>query len=380
MASANPPELCIESKFVETIKTLNLSQILNNIGTFSKGKTIHTKTFYIEDLTFDIDCYPKGTLKDIPIEPQEATDGVAVFINILRRRGKGWKNVNDNRKVCVCMTHDGQRWQFMDTVDELIDGGMGFSDMITLDELKDNPNIEINIKIFGDPLFVSKEDMDMPTFLQQNEKMHELNQLHGDVMLIVKTPDNESDSDALYVPPQKKRKLNGSNKNKKSLDNNDVDCGVKMSSIVLRAASKVFDRMLDSNMIMIEKQQIECCHIMIEKQQKTIEIQAKCIEDVNHLVYFMSTNRLHEQSNVLNLIELAHYYEMERLYWKCVYALIKNVTVQTFVRTLKVFEKYGIEDGYNSLVKFAKTNMEELKQSDGFETVSVAFKMLAKNK
>eukprot|EP01083_Nonionella_stella_P065612 172083_1 len=112
-------------------------------------------------------CYPKGTFEFhcySNMANAEATDDVGLFVNVIHygRAGDNNDNGAGNRKVCVCMIYNDQCWQLLDTVDDLMDG-KGFTDIMTIDELKDNPNIEINIKLFGDPLFVSKEDMDMPT-------------------------------------------------------------------------------------------------------------------------------------------------------------------------------------------------------------------------
>eukprot|EP01083_Nonionella_stella_P302430 1042678_1 len=388
MATENPPKICVQSKFVETCTTLDLSQIIDNIDTFFQGDVIKTK-MNVGDIVFDIDFYPKGNAE---------SDTVSIFVSVPRIRGsvKGSGNDKkiDNREMYVRIKHTcNVIGRFMETIDDLSSEEVGF-DNISLSSLKNHPNLEINIKLFGDPLFVSKEDMKMQSFSNQHEMMHKLSLLHGDVTLIAKV-NPENGTNTLYVPPQKKRKLNESNectcnvcnkafastkaltshmsnkkdtehinyKNsiKKNLDI-DSDCVIKMSSIVLRAASKVFDRMLCSN--------------MIEKQQKTIEIQAKSVEDVKHLAYFMTTNELKESDtiNYHNLIELAHYYEMERLFWKCVYALIRHVTVQNFAQTLRIFDKYEIKKGYDVLVKFAKKNIEALKKADDFETISHAFK------
>eukprot|EP01083_Nonionella_stella_P052306 138825_1 len=375
----------MEVDVIEANATLNLSHIIDDFDTYSKGDSVTTKCFTLGDVEFNIVCYPKGLLLfcdskgEIVNSDESEQSHVAMYINAVTCEAK------DTRTVRVVMKHDTMpHREFYRTVAGLKKSGRGWSNWMTLAAIGDSPNVTINIKLIDNPLFVSKSYI--PTFSDQNKMMHDLNLLHGDITLFV----NTSDANSFSLPLKKKDKSNGpfeckicyktfatyqalashlSNKADTEHNNyrNNVDldseCVIKMSSVVLRAASKVFDKMLSSN--------------MMEKQHNTIEIHAKSIEDVKDLTYFMSTNELKENSNALHLIALAHYYEMDRLFWKCVYALIKNLTVRKFAQTLQIFDKYEIELGYDSLVQFAKKNREALKKADDYETISHAFKCLA---
>eukprot|EP01084_Bolivina_argentea_P240140 403512_1 len=165
MATENPPKICVQSKFIETHKTLDLSQIMDNIDTFSQGDVIETTELNVGDIVFDIDFYPKGKLAcaAFPGEEDSATDTVALFVNVLHTRGSAKGSGNDkkidNRKMYVCIKHayDDRCWKFMDTIDYLSSQGVGFTNLMSLSALKNHPNLQINIKLFGDPLFVSKE-------------------------------------------------------------------------------------------------------------------------------------------------------------------------------------------------------------------------------
>merc|ERR1712130_205957 len=109
---------------------------------------------------------------------------------------------------------------------------------------------------------------------------------------------------------------------------------------------------------------------MVESQQKRIVVHAKSVKDVNDLLYFMSTDVLKQDCNVFGVIELAHFYQMDRLIWKCVNRLVQDVTVKNFGSTINVFNKHEISEGYETLVKFGKENVDELKKENNFLQLS----------
>ena len=109
---------------------------------------------------------------------------------------------------------------------------------------------------------------------------------------------------------------------------------IRMSSCVLRASSKVFEQMLTID--------------MKEKAEKRIEIRARSVKDVEDMMYFLCTDRLRADANALGVIRLAHCYEARRLFLRCVNRIIDTVSIDTFVETVEVFNKYEIAHGFPS--------------------------------
>ena len=154
------------------------------------------------------------------------------------------------------------------------------------------------------------------------------------------------DSEQLYAPPAKKQKTE--------------DVEIKVSSVILRSASVVFDNMLKNG--------------MREQNEKRIEVYAKTVEDVKAMTYFMCTNELLSNINPRNLIHLAHFYQMDRLFAKCINEAIQTVSCDNFATTLNIFDKYQIEKGYSALVTFAKKNKAKLKKAKDYDRISFAFR------
>lgn len=114
---------------------------------------------------------------------------------------------------------------------------------------------------------------------------------------------------------------------------------------------------------------------MLEQQQKRIVVHAKSVKDVEDLLYFMCTDELKEDSDAMNMIHLAQFYQMDGLILKCADRMIKDVTVKNIVVTINVFDRYEISEGYQALVHFAKTNIEELKKENNFLLLSHSFRI-----
>merc|ERR1712228_32359 len=144
--------------------------------------------------------------------------------------------------------------------------------------------------------------------------------------------------------------------------------GLKFCANILCAASKVFERMLTVD--------------MKEKRDKVIEIEADNQKDVDDMLYFMCTDELKSDCNALGIIELAHYYQMYRLFLRCAKKLNESVSVPTFVKIICVFDKYEISAGYDSLIEFGKIHIEELKKQKDFDKLhhSVRCMVAAKGK
>merc|ERR1712154_234975 len=178
---------------------------------------------------------------------------------------------------------------------------------------------------------------------------YKLSRQTGDVTLIVKPIDADDDDEAVSTaPPRKRRKLSeGSNAEGLSDDATDT---VKVSSLVLRSSSVVFDQMLTAN--------------MQEQKESKVIVHAKSVEDVEAMVFFMCTDQVPKDARTVNLARLAHCYQMDGLFWKCVERMVKNISLDTFVETVGVFEKYEIKEGYQSVIAFGKANITELKKRD----------------
>ena len=118
-----------------------------------------------------------------------------------------------------------------------------------------------------------------------------------------------------------------------------------MSSIILRSASPVFDSILKNG--------------MREQKERRIVVHAKSVDDVRVLTFFMCTGRLMKKANARNLIHPAHFYQMDGLLAKCIDHCIQTISIDNFSETLRIFERYQIQNGYNFSVQFAKRNQEE---------------------
>eukprot|EP01083_Nonionella_stella_P185177 674476_1 len=360
--------------------TVDLSGIVAQYRTYKKGHVIKLNEFAFDDLQLRIHCYPKGMAKN------PTSKYMSLFIDVLNC------TENDKRQLNVSIALDNKVFDFARPV-HTFKGGFGPVRWKPYSAVQKCPIAHISIKFVHDPLLHALHSSD--TFEVQLAKVHKLSELDGDVTLLIKLPQNNdsNSNNYLYSPSKKKRKLNipyqcsvcnkesqsehglkihQSNKkdeaHKRYKNNNDdvetgLDCDgdheIKVSSLILRSASKVFDRMLDTD--------------MREKEEKRIEIEAQSVDDIKALIYFMATNVLKDDCNPWNIIVLAHYYEMNRLVEQCVDGIIKKINVQNFAQTINVFDKFRIGKGYPKLIQFAKQNFDDLKSAPGFDTIPYSF-------
>eukprot|EP01083_Nonionella_stella_P028870 79563_1 len=368
----------------EIIGILDFSSIIDKYDTYQHKNVVMGNQFALDDLQFQVYCYPKGN-------STSQSGRVSLFIQALNA------SKQDERTIYVSTTrrsNERMQYELIQPVHKFM-SGHGWDKRFTYSELQAHPVVDVKIKFHDDSLSASGTS---DTFLEQTEKMYELSEMHGDVTLIIKLPRNNdlNSNNYLYSPSKKKRKLNNpyqcsvcnkefqsehglkvhqskkkdeAHKNYKNNndDMNDSDTGlgsndheIKFSSLILRSASKVFERMLDTN--------------RLEKQEKRIGIEVRSVDDIKAFTYFMSTNMLKSDCNPWNILELAHYYEMNRLFQQCVDRIINNITIQNFPQTINVFDKFQIETGYQKLIQFAKQNFDELKKAPGFDTIPHSFK------
>eukprot|EP01083_Nonionella_stella_P294189 1000309_1 len=362
---------------------VDFSSIIDKYDTYAKGNSVTGNEFAFDNLQLRMYCHPKGMAKN------PTSEYMSLFIDVLNC------TENDKRQLNVSIALDNKVFDFARPV-HTFKGGQGPVRWKPYSAVQKCPIAHISIKFVHDPLLLALHSSD--TFEVQLAKVHKLSELDGDVTLLIKLPQNNdsNSNNYLYSPSKKKRKLNDPYKcsvcnkefqsehglkihqsNKKDEahknyknnndDMNDSDTGlgsndheIKFSSLILRSASKVFERMLDTN--------------RLEKQEKRIGIEVRSVDDIKAFTYFMSTNMLKSDCNPWNILELAHYYEMNRLFQQCVDRIINNITIQNFPQTINVFDKFQIETGYQKLIQFAKQNFDELKKAPGFDTIPHSFK------
>lgn len=197
------------------------------------------------------------------------------------------------------------------------------------------------------------------------EKTYRIGLESGDISLVVHIVDEEEKR-----PPQKRRKLNDGTSDESvsglSQDSNSNKSSrpvVKVSSAILRAASPVFDQMLTTD--------------MKEKESNEIIINAQSVKDVDNLVYFMCTNKLRDDADPRHLFPFGHMYQMDRLMEYSAKKIVETVTVASYVQTVHLLEKYGLESELQSLAKFGKSHVAELEKQDDFDTLSSSHRVFA---
>ena len=266
---------------------------------------------------------------------------------------------DDRRQLDVTVRYgDNQLQSFTKKACDFI-GGYGWSEFMDLKTLRANPVLHFEIRITHDVSFERPPIHKLPSLLDQHRKQYFLCIKSGDIKLRVVTP---LEDDNVHSPPKKRRKLNRKCKKACSIDDDDEKNVVKVSSCILRAASPVFEQMMESE--------------MRESQEKEIEIRLKHVADVYHLVYFMCTDELRATADPLTLISVAHMYQMDRMFWQCAEKMSKTVTIWNFVETVNTLNKYDIAQGIPLVVAFGKNNIEKLKKRSDFCNLSCAFRWM----
>lgn len=353
-ASLSAMPALLQSTETRTTKILDLSSFLEPkyLTTINKAHPEYSVPFNIDDLKVSFTIYPKGDATN------DLSEGwISLYAKICN------VSKDDRRYVDFNLHHEQSNTsRSMRRRASEYCSGYGWSKAIRRKDLGESSKIQVEFCLHHDVAFGHPSIKTMPSLKDQYQKQYEICIKSGDIKIRVITPSGDNCSDS---PPRKRRKLNRkckSKKNPSALDGDEQENVVRVSSCILRAASPVFDQMMASE--------------MKESQENEIEIQSKSLDDVSHLVYFMCTNELRRDADTLNVIALAHMYQMERLFWKCAEKISKTVTVQNFVQTVKTLNKYDIEQGFPMVVAFGKENIEKLKNRDDFPTLSCAFRRM----
>merc|ERR1712124_86318 len=111
---------------------------------------------------------------------------------------------------------------------------------------------------------------------------------------------------------------------------------MKVSGVILRSASSVFESMLENE--------------MKEKEEKMIEIHAESAQDVDDMVRYIICHDLRRGAKVRSLIKLAHLYQVSALFDSCAMRILEELDDDNFVESANLFNKYEIKDGYEDIV------------------------------
>eukprot|EP01084_Bolivina_argentea_P260955 440843_1 len=217
--------MALKSATTETHKILDLSNIIDQLDDYKKGEVI-SFPFNVDDLNACVKFYPNGT----------KSKGVNGYCGIYVHVDNLDICKNDNRLVwcemrCGEERISDQEYEFVNALTT----GRGWFNAFTIDTIKRHKQIKISIELNHN---TSAKSVKLSLF-DQPKQIYKFCKLNGDITLIVTL--NKNDNNSYSSPPHKKRKLNV-----KHNDNGDLE--IKMSSIILRSTSKVFDRILSTNM------------------------------------------------------------------------------------------------------------------------------------
>merc|ERR1712032_563819 len=103
---------------------------------------------------------------------------------------------------------------------------------------------------------------------------------------------------------------------------------------------------------------------MKEAEEKTIIIQAKSVKDVEDMAYCMCTEMLRPGTNAMNLLPLAHLYQMKAVLYLCSERIINELVLDNFVETFNILDKFNVKSVFYRLSEFAKANKDLLEKRD----------------
>mmetsp|Transcript_51886 Transcript_51886/g.85909 ORF Transcript_51886/g.85909 Transcript_51886/m.85909 type:complete len:370 (-) Transcript_51886:31-1140(-) len=246
-------------------------------------------------------------------------------------------------------------------------GGYGIKNFCKVSHLAAHPVINITMEMRYGSDYVNAETVSHEA-QQQVEAMYKYNRMDGDVTLLVVASDdgvvNDIDATLSHEPPLKKRKLNENQSSHEAHDHHDQkDNEIKASAILLKSSSPVFESILSND--------------SMEKKEKQINVISDSVQNVDDMVYFMCTNKLRDKSNALQLIKLAHFYQMERFKLACIDRMIETLSVDNFVDTVNIFDRFTIKKGFTELISFGKAHVAELRNAGNLDELPFLFRMSA---
>lgn len=173
----------------------------------------------------------------------------------------------------------------------------------------------------------------------------------------------EEDETSSRMKPKKKRIL-PIGKEDENAEKGSEPIKMKTYSSVLRSASPHFESLLASN--------------MRESTEMVMDIYAESVVDVENMIFFLYTNRLMKsdraQGRALPLIRLAHLFELKALFDCCREQILEKVNINNFVESVKVFNRYEIDDGLDRLISYGKRRLNRLKKLDSYEQLPFIFR------
>lgn len=317
-------------------KIIDLSDVIGQIQNYPKGQSIALH-LSVDGHQMTITVYPQGD--------NQATQGyVSLYLKIDNIAG-------DKRQIAVSMKCGSNVNSVTGLPASHFIQGQGWKNAFKMDEITANPQIEFQIKVHARK---QDENAMIPTHIGHLQKMFDLTMETGDITLRVEII---SDEDTLSSPPIKRRRVcngEGSDESTASI--------VKVSSVILRASSPVFDQMMTTE--------------MKEKEEKVITIHAKTLKSVKDLVYYMCTGQLRKDANALHLLPLSHLYQMDPLYWLCSQKMIRDIAIGNFVETVKTLDKYDIQQGFEFVAEYGRSNITKLCKRDDFVGLPCSFRTL----
>lgn len=308
---------------------------MKNIFSYTKDQNIWSNEFQIGECTGYLSIYPRGREGDT-----EKTCRVFLALRI------GDDVLDHSVRFSI---NDGHSWRTKIRSVSFF-RGMDVGFCIHWKQIKKNPVIPFRV-VFEKEMMISRtRQRNIIMFESRLEQIHKLSMESGDITLVL----NQETS--LGPPPTKKRKRNSRSS---SFTTNQE---IKIVGAILRSASPVFDGMLQSK--------------MKEQKEKRIEIPAKSIKDIEDLAYFINTNKLSTKANPRALAPLAHLYQMTELFWQCINMAVNQLDVDNFVQTVQLFNKYEIEERFQTVIQFGKDNVKKLKARSDFQELSHSFKFM----
>lgn len=199
-------------------------------------------------------------------------------------------------------------------------------------------------------------------FMDQHIKLFEDSKKHGDLTLLIFEENKEYDDELMTNPLNAKRRRIG-DEGQSSSDaistQSKEPSHMRTYSSVLRSASSVFEAELDK---------------MKGKRQKyTLDIRAVNVEDVDDMLLYLMVGHLRKEANPRTLIRIAHLYKLKGLFAACSERIISDLTVDTFMESLAVINRYEIEHVLDRLIKFGKEHMTELQALESFNDLPFTF-------